>query len=185
MKPVPRHAIIDHVTYEESVRPALRQRVLAAKAPRRVHVGEHFTFLFENTLTMQYQIQEMVRVERLVREADILHEVETYNDLLGGDGELAATLMIEIDDPSVRAVKLSEWLHLPEHIYVVLDDGSRVRPTFDPAQVGADRVSSVQYLKFLVGGRVPTAVGVDLPGAEAETRLTAEQRAALAEDLAS
>jgi hypothetical protein len=185
MKPVPRHAIVDHVTYEESVRPELRQRVLAAKTPRRVHVGEHFTFLFENALTMQYQIQEMVRVERLVREADILHEVETYNGLLGGDGELAATLMIEIDDPAVRAVKLREWLRLPEHVYVVLDDGSRVRPTFDPAQVGADRVSSVQYLKFPVGGRVPAAVGVDLPGAEAETRLTAEQRAALAEDLAS
>lgn len=184
MKPVPRQAIVDHMTYEESVRPELRQRVLAAKAPRRVHVGEHFTFLFENTLTMQYQIQEMVRVERLVREADILHEIETYNGLLGAPGELAATLMIEIDDPAVRAVKLGEWLALPEHIYVVLDDGSRVRATFDPAQVGADRVSSVQYLKFPVGGRVPAAVGVDLPGAEAETRLTAEQRAALAEDLA-
>jgi uncharacterized protein DUF3501 len=185
MKPVLRRAIVDHLTYEESVRPELRQRVLAAKAPRRVHVGEHFTFLFENTLTMQYQIQEMVRVERLVREADIMHEVETYNGVLGGDGELAATLMIEIDDPAVRAVKLREWLRLPEHVYVVLDDGSRVRPTFDPAQVGADRVSSVQYLKFPVGGRVPEAVGVDLPGAETETRLTAEQRAALAEDLAS
>jgi hypothetical protein len=185
MRPVPRQAIVDHLTYEESVRPELRQRVLAAKAPRRVHVGEHFTFLFENTLTMQYQIQEMVRVERLVREADILHELETYNGVLGGDGELAATLMIEIDDPEVRVVKLREWVRLPERVYVLLDDGSRVRPTFDPAQVGADRVSSVQYLKFPVGGRVPVTIGVDLPGAEADTRLTAEQRAALAEDLAS
>lgn len=183
MRPVPRQAIVDHLTYEESVRPELRQRVLAAKAPRRVHVGEYLTFLFENTLTMQYQIQEMVRVERLVREADILHELETYNGLLGAAGELAATLMIEIDDPAVRAVKLSEWLRLPEHVYAVLEDGALVRPTFDPAQVGDDRVSSVQYLKFPVGGRAPVAVGVDLPGAEAETRLTAEQRAALTEDL--
>lgn len=184
MKPVARSAILDYVTYEER-REELRQRVLAAKAARRVHVGEHLTFLFENTLTMQYQVQEMVRVERLVREADIQHELETYNALLGGEGELAATLLIEIDDPALRAVRLREWLALPEHVYPELEDGMRVRATFDLAQVGADRLSSVQYLKFPVGGRVPVALGVDLPGAETETKLTEEQRAALAEDLAS
>jgi hypothetical protein len=182
MKPVARSAILDYATYED-VREEMRARALAAKASRRIHVGEHLTFLFENTLTIQYQIQEMVRVERLVREADILHEVETYNTLLGGDGELGATLLIEIDDPAVRAVKLREWLALPDHVYVAFDDGSRVRAIFDPAQVGDDRLSSVQYLRFPLGGRVPVAIGVDLPVLTLETRLSAEQRAALAEDL--
>lgn len=182
MKPVAREAILDYLTYEEG-REAFRARVLAAKALRRVPVGEYFTFLFENTLTMQYQVQEMVRVERLVRESDIRHELDTYNGLLGGPGELAATLLIEIDDPDVRAVRLREWLALPAHVYVVLDDGTRIRATFDRAQVGHDRLSSVQYLKFPLGGRVPVALGVDLPDAEVESKLTEEQRTALAEDL--
>jgi len=182
MKPVPRTAILDYVTYED-VRPEMRARVLAAKAARRVHLGDHLTVLFENTLTVQYQIQEMVRAERLVREADIVHEVETYNALLGADGELGATLLIEIDDPALRAVKLREWLPLPGHVYVTLDDGTRVPARFDPAQIGEDRLSSVQYLKFPVGGRVPRALGVDLPGLALDTPLSPEQRAALAEDL--
>ena len=184
MKPVTRSAILDYETYAE-VREQVRPRVFAVKEPRRIHVGEHFTFLFENTLTMQYQIQEMVRVERLVREADILHELDTYNQLLAADGELATTLLIEIDDPARRTVKLREWLGLPEHVYATLEDGTRVRALFDPAQIGDERLSSVQYLKFPVGGRVPVAIGLDLSSAQAETRLSAEQRAALAEDLAS
>ena len=184
MRPVLRSAILDYATYED-VRNELRTRVLAAKAARRIHVGEHLTVLFENTLTIQYQIQEMVRVERLVREADIVHEVDTYNGLLGGDGELGATLLIEIDEPGLRAVKLREWLALPGHLYALLDDGTRVRAIFDPAQVGEDRLSSVQYVKFPVGGRVPAAIGVDLPALTLETKLSAEQRAALADDLGS
>jgi hypothetical protein len=68
----------------------------------------------------------------------------------------------EIDDPAVRAVKLREWLGLPRPVYASLEDGTRVRPTFDPRQVGTERVSSVQYLKFPVRGRAPVAVGIDL-----------------------
>ena len=183
MKPVARSAIVDYVTYED-VRNEMRERVLAAKALRRVHVGEHLTFLFENALTVQYQVREMMRVERLVREADIVHELDTYNMLLGGDGELGATLLIEIDDQALRAVKLREWLALPRHVYATLEDGTRARAIFDPAQVGEERLSSVQYLKFPVGGQVPVALGVDLPDLRQETQLSKEQRAALAEDLA-
>lgn len=184
MRPVERSEIVDYQTYED-IRPAFRARVMAAKARRRVHVGDYFTVLFENALTVRYQVQEMMRAERIVREADIRHELETYNALLGGPGELGCTLLVEIDDPALRAVKLREWYALPEHVYVRLDDGTTVRATFDPAQRGAGRLSSVQYLKFPVGGRVPAAVGIDLPGCAAETALTAEQRAALAEDLAA
>jgi hypothetical protein len=183
MKPVRRSDLVDYQTYEDT-RPAFRERAMAEKAARRVHVGRSLTFLFENALTIRYQIQEMMRTERIVRERDIQHELETYNAVLGGPGELGCTLLIEIDDPAERAVKLREWYALPDRLYALREDGTKVRPTFDEAQRGDGRLSSVQYLKFPMGGRVPVAVGVDLPDLTAETRLTAEQRAALAADLA-
>jgi hypothetical protein len=181
-RPVRRSELVDVQSYER-VRPKFREEVLLAKNRRRVHVGEYFTFLFENTVTIRYQIQEMLRAEHITEEAGVLHEVETYNSLLGGANELGCTLLIEIDDADQRAVRLREWFALPEHIYVRLPDGTQVRAAFDESQRGAGRLSSVQYLKFRVGRTAPTAVGIDLPGAAAETTLTPEQRTALAEDL--
>ena len=108
--------------------------------------------------------------ERITQAAGIAHEVAAYNELLGGPGELGATLLIEIDDPAVRAVKLREWLDLPRHVYARLEDGTRVRPSFGPRPVGTERVSSVQYLKLPVGGRVPVAIGIDLPGSPPRRR---------------
>ncbi len=182
MKTVQRSEIIDYQTYED-LRPEFREHVFATKARRRIHVGDCLTFLFENALTVRYQVQEMMRAERMVREKDIQHELATYNQLIGGEGELGCTLMIEVDDPEERSQKLRHWLALPQHIYARLSDGRKIRPSFDPAQVGRDRLSSVQYLKFPVGGAVPVAVGTDLPGMEAETKLSEDQRAALGEDL--
>lgn len=182
MKPVERREIVDYQTYED-IRPKLREEVLAAKAPRRVHVGEHLTFLFENRETVRYQIQEMMRAERIVREDAIVHEIETYNELLGGPGELGCTLLIEIADAEERPAKLAAWRALPEHLYLRLDDGDVVRARFDPRQVGDDRLSSVQYLKFDTKGRVPVALGSDHPALTAEAPLSTEQRAALAQDL--
>ena len=184
MKPVERAEILDYVTYQEG-RDAFREEIFGVKAARRVHVGEYLTLLFENHLTMRYQIQEMVRAERIVRESDIQHEIDTYNEVLGGDGEFGCTLLIEIDDPAIRDVKLKEWWRLPEKMYLLLEDGTRVWATFDERQRGDDRVSSVQYMKFNTGGRVPVAAGVDLPTLKAETSLTAEQSDALREDLSS
>jgi hypothetical protein len=127
----------------------------------------------------------MVRVERMTRDEDVRHELETYNELLGGKGEVGATLLIELPDPAERDRKLREWLDLPRHLYLALDDGTKVRPTFDARQVGTDRLSSVQYFKFDVKGRTPVAAGTDLPALVGETRLSEEQRAALAADLAA
>lgn len=182
MKPVERSEILDWMTYDER-RAELRPAVLAAKAARRIVVGEPFMFLFENRATIRYQVQEMVRTERLVREADIQHELATYNELLGGPGELGCTLLIGIDDERERADKLRAWRDLPQHVYVATEDGTRVRADFDPRQVGDERLSSVQYLKFRVGPRAPVAVGIDLPGLELHTVLSPEQRAALQTDL--
>lgn len=182
MTPVKREEILDLSTYERA-RDELRPAILEAKRRRRIHVGDSLTFLFENRATIRYQIQEMIRAEKMVREAEIRHELETYGELLGGPGELGVTLLIEIPDPEERDVRLREWLDLPGHLYLKLEGGARIRPRFDPRQVGTDRLSSVQYLKFDVKGQVPIAVGADLVALTAEATLTAEQRASLAEDL--
>ena len=183
-RPVERSEIVDYQTYEE-LRPDIRAAVMKEKEPRRIHVGPHLTFLFETHATMRYQVQEMMRAEQIVKEADILHEIETYNEVLGGPGELGCTLLVELDDPKEREVKLAKWLDLPKSLYAKLPDGTKVRPTYDERQVGAERVSSVQYLKFKVGGRAPVGVGCDHPDPELkhETRLTGDQTVALQKDL--
>jgi hypothetical protein len=182
MKSVGREEVVDFETYRET-REAYRTKVLALKEPRRIHVGP-LTFLFENHETIRYQVQEMMLAERIVKEAEIRHELHTYNELLGGPGELGASLLIEIEEPAERDQKLRAWLKLPSHLYAKLDDGTRVRARFDARQVGDTRLSSVHYLKFDVQGRVPLALGSDLPELMIETPLTAVQRAALGEDLA-
>lgn len=184
MRPVRREEILDLSAYDRS-RAEIRAAVLEAKKVRRVHVAGALTLLFENTATIRYQIQEMVRAERMQGEAEIRHELETYNELLGAKGELGVSLLIEIPEPEERDRKLREWLALPGHLYLLTEDGGKVRPRFDPRQVGTDRLSSVQYLKFDVRGRVPVAAGSDLPQLQAETPLAPEQRAALAADLES
>jgi hypothetical protein len=184
MRPVRRDELLDLASYERS-RAEIRAATLEAKRPRRVHVAGVLTFLFENTATMRYQVQEMIRAERMTGEAEIRHELETYNELLGGPGELGCSLLIEIAEPAERDRRLREWLALPEHLYVKVEDGAKVRARFDPRQVGSDRLSSVQYLKFDVGGRAPVAVGSDLPQLASETVLDPEQREALAHDLSS
>ena len=182
MKRVNRQEILDYVTYEEE-RDKLRKKIMKIKNLRRINVGGVLSFLFENTDTVRYQIQEMVRVERIVKETDILHEIKTYNDLLGNSGELGCTLLIEIDDSEERQEKLIQWLDLPNHLYLSLEDGSRIRASFDERQIGDSRLSSVQYIKFDTGGKTPFAIGSDLPLLKAETTLTVEQQKALSEDL--
>lgn len=179
---VERSDVVDHVTYEET-REAFRKKVLAEKARRRIHVGEYFTFLFENTLTIRYQIQEMMRIEQIVREKDILHEIDTYNGILGEEGELGCTLMIGIDDEQDKDLNLLAQMQLPAHIYAVLADGTRIYPRFKAAQRGETRLASVQYLKFPANDCAPIAIGIDLPTYRAETALTEDQKSALSEDL--
>jgi len=179
---VQRSEIIDYVTYEER-RDEIRRKVLEIKRPRRIHVGEHLTFLFENAATIRYQIQEMMRTEHIVKEADIEHEISTYNELIGKEGELGCTLLIEIDDEADRAIKLKQWLNLPQHLYIESEDGERFSATFDNRQVGDDRLSSVQYLKFDLKGQIPVAIGSSLPALLLHSQLNAVQKTALSADL--
>jgi hypothetical protein len=182
VKRVERSEILDYVTYGEQ-REAMRSSALRAKSVRRILVGEYFTFLFENHETVRYQVQEMMRIEHIVKEDDIQHELDTYNELIHPAGTLGCTLMVGIDDEAVRDEKLHAWMGLNEHIYAKLPDGTRVRPTWDSRQVGDTRLSSVQYLTFALGDEAPTAIGIEMPGIEAETELSGAQREALGEDL--
>ena len=182
MKRVPRQEILDYVTYEDQ-RDRFRKKIMKIKGLRRINVPGVLSFLFENTYTVHYQIQEMMRVEHIVKETDIQHEINTYNELLGDSGELGCTLLIEIDDPDERDEKLTQWLELPKYLYLSLEDESRIRASFDERQIGDARLSSVQYITFNTGGKTPIAIGSDLPLLKAETTLTADQKKALTEDL--
>jgi hypothetical protein len=182
MTPVQRTDILDYLTYADQ-REAIRSSAMAAKALRRVHLGPHLTFLFENPETIRYQVLEMVRVEQMVRESDIRHELDTYNAVLGGAGELGCTLLIEIPDPADRDLLLRRWRDLPEHIFLACTDGARIQARFDPAQMSEDKLSSVQFLKFELGRRSPAALVSDHPDLRAETILDAPTREALRSDL--
>ena len=184
MRKVQRSDVLDFQTYNDR-REAYRLRVMEEKAKRRIHVGEHLTFLFESTDTILYQVQEMMRLEQTVRETEIQHELDTYNQLLGGPGELGCTLLIEIDDSAARAQRLRDWLTLPQQLYIKAEDGTLVRAIWDAAQVGDTRLSSVQYLKFPVGERTPVAIGADHPALTIEVPLTDAQRETLRRDLSS
>ena len=182
MNNVNRKEILDYVTYEEH-RATVRKNIMKIKEVRRINVGGILSFLFENKDTVCYQIQEMIRVERIVKELDILHEIKTYNEILGKSGELGCTLLIQIDDPVERDSKLTKWIDLPMHLYLKLEDETRIMATFDERQIGDGRLSSVQYIKFNTKGKVPSAIGSDHPLFIEETSLTSEQKQALSDDL--
>jgi len=184
MRAVQRSQILDGPHYERT-RSFSRASVMEIKRRRRIHVGSCLTFLFENTTTIWYQVQEMLRAERIDRETDIVHELDTYNALLGGPGQLGCCLLIEIDDPVVRDRRLREWRALPAYVYMRCEGGATVRPTVDPAQIDEHSISAVQYLKFHLDDWRPIALGCDLPGLIAETTLVREQRDALNDDLRS
>lgn len=182
MKPVQRTEILDYVTYGER-REAIRASAMAAKDLRRVHLGEHLTFLFENPETVRYQVLEMVRAEQMVKEADIQHELDTYNALLGGPGELGCTLLMEIPDEAARPELLRRWRDLPRRIALTFAEGGEAWATVDEDQFDEAKASSVQFLRFVVGGRTPVGLRVDHPDLRAAVAFTPGQARALAEDL--
>jgi len=182
MRKVERAELLDFATYGD-IRDERRRAVMEIKANRRIHVSSVFTFLFENTDTVRYQIQEMMRAERIVREAHIEEEMAAYNAILGDDGELGCVLLIEIEDEQERDRLLRAWHDLPQHLFVRTDDGRLIRPTYDPAQIGDEKLSSVQYLKFKVGASMPVAIGADHPAIQVQMELSEPQRQALLADL--
>jgi hypothetical protein len=184
MKKVVRADILDYLTYDEH-RQGIRASAMETKALRRVHAGPYLTFLFENPETVRYQVLEMVRAEGMVRESDIQHELDTYNALLGEEGDLGCTLFIEIEDEAARADLLCRWRDLPGHVLLRLADGKEIEAQWDKDQMSVDKLSSVQFLRFHTGvGARPVALVVTHPELKAQALFEAPVREALASDLA-
>jgi len=175
----------------ELARDTFRKRVFAVKDARRVRVGDHLTFLFENHDTVLYQIQEMLRVERITEPAAIAHEIRTYNDLIAGPDELAATLLVEYEDPAERARMLRELVGLERYVSFAIAGQAAAAAVFDAAQIADEKISSVHYVRFPLGRERASAlrrgagaeIVVDHPHMHARVALTPSQVAALSEDL--
>jgi len=150
MRPIERAEVLDLGAYEQ-IRPHFRDRLIAQKKHRRISVGDHMTFIFENRDTVLLQIQEMLRTERITSESGIRHEIDTYNTLVPGDGELFATLMIEYQDPDERSEALAKLADLSSHVRLVI--GDRVAEAQFEALPGEEesRLPAVNYLRFKVG----------------------------------
>lgn len=151
MKPIERREILGIADYE-TIRDHFRARVIAEKKHRRVAVGANATATFENRDTVLLQIQEMIRTERITREAAIQHEIDTYNQLVPGDGEISCTLMIEIADAKERDAFLVAARGFERHVSLVVG-GERARAKWDPALELEDQTPAVHYLKFALGER--------------------------------
>lgn len=180
---------VKNIAEYELEREKLRPQMMALKDRRRVRVGDHLTFLFENHDTVLYQIQEMMRIERLVRREDIEHEIKTYNELIPKPYGLSASLLIEYESPQERDVWLRQLLGLENHVWMQIADTPAVRASFDTRQISTDRLSSVQYISFQFTPeqaarlREGARIIVDHPHYQAETQLTPEQIEELAKDL--
>jgi len=175
------------------VRQAARRRIMNVKRHRRIAVGDDVSLVFENFDTVLFQTQEMLFVERISDLDRVREELAVYNELLPGPGELSATMFVEITDPSQTIVRLNQLVGIDE--CVSLDVGGvRVPATFEPGRSREDKISAVQYVRFPMGDAVaqrfgtagtPIEIAIDHPHYRAHTRLTEEQRSALAEDLAA
>lgn len=189
MQPVELSEIKSIADYELA-REALRPGVLALKARRRIHVGDHLTLLFENRETVRYQIQEMMRIERITKPDEIAHEVHTYNELIPARGELSASLLVEYDTPAERDVKLRELLGLEKHLWLDVPGAGRTCAVFDERQIATDRISAVQYIRFqltaaqMAGFSNGAAIVCDHPAYMACRELTRAELDELAPDFA-
>ncbi len=185
--------IVDMRAYERE-RDDLRRQIIDLKRLRRVALGPIMTLVFENTVTMRWQVQEMARAERMLRDEQIAHEVETYNQLIPDADELSATLMLELTSER----ELREWLPrlvgIEQHLAVVLPDGTRVvgAPSEeDELRLTRDDITAaVHFLKFrLAASDVemfasgPVHIVVDHPDYDQGVLLTPEQHEQLLSDL--
>jgi hypothetical protein len=191
MKPVERQELLGLGEYE-AVREHFRRRIIQVKSARRVALGSNMTLLFENHDTVLFQIQEMLRTERITKEAAIRHEIDTYNALIPSPNELSATLFIEYPDREERERMLSALAGVEAAFYLAAG-GARVPARGEHRGERTDRTTAVQYLRFpleaaavrvLETGEGELRVGVDHPAYGAEALLSAEALASLRDDRA-
>jgi hypothetical protein len=190
MQPVGRAEILDIGAYEE-IREPFRRRIIELKRVRRVALGSNFTVLFENHDTVLYQIQEMLRTERITREDAVLHELETYNELIAKEGELSATIFIEYPDRDERERMLSALAGIEDKFHLEVGT-SRIAVRNETRGSLPNRTTAVHYAKFplprdavlAVGtGKAVVALGVEHPAYRARAVLTPRTVEELARDL--
>jgi hypothetical protein len=177
----------------EKVRTVLRPLFIHEKERRRLAVGSHLTFLFENSATVWYQIEEMIRSEGMTDAAAIQHEIDTYNELIPARGEISATLLIEFAEAKERDAALRRLVGIEKHLWLKLGD-RKVPLAFDDRQMSSERVSSVQFVRFNIAMESDAflkladanqvAIVADHPNLGAEARIVGELANAIAEDLA-
>lgn len=183
----------------EKVREGERARIIALKKNRRVSVGDNLTFLFENRDTVLFQIQEMIRTERIVADAKVQEEIDAYAPLVPTDGELSATLFIEIpelvrmsQDDVRRTINRFQGLDRGS-VFLTVGDLLPIPARFEEGLSKEEKMAAVHYLRFAVSPKARTALAdpaqgvrlvVDHPNYKAERELTQANRRELLQDLA-
>ena len=193
MPKIARDSLMTLEAYSKA-RPEYRTRVIAHKKNRTLALGAHVTLIFEDELTMRYQVQEMLRVEKIFEEAGIQDELEAYNPLIPDGGNLKATMMIEYPDTDERQRMLAKLIGIEDRVWMRVAGHS---PVYAIADEDLDRendakTASVHFLRFeltremvatLKGGAV-LAAGVDHPAYRvARDKLPGKTVAALVRDL--
>jgi len=172
-----------------------RARVIAHKKARTVHLGEHVTLIFEDQLTIQYQVQEMLRVEKIFEEAGIQDELDAYNPLIPDGRNFKATMMIEYEDANERKGALARLKGVEDRAYVQVEGLQKVFAIADEdlERENEQKTSSVHFLRFELTDEMADAlkygmtlaVGIDHPHYAARLDpLRVEARDALLKDLA-
>jgi hypothetical protein len=175
-------------------RPAFRARVIEHKKRRTAHVGEHVTLIFEDELTIRYQVQEMLRIERIFEEDGIEGELQAYNPLVPDGGNLKATMLIEYPDVTERQRALASLKGIEDRSWVQVAGAERVYAIADEdlERENAEKTSAVHFLRFELSAPMRTAlrrgaglaIGIDHPQYQASVEASPQVRDALAADLA-
>lgn len=175
-------------------RPQFRARVMAHKKNRTVSLGDHITLIFEDELTVRYQVQEMLRVERIFEAQGIEDELAAYNPLIPNGRNLKATMMLEFPDPYVRRKWLADLMGVEDKVWVEVAGHERVWAVADEdlERENEHKTSSVHFLRFELTERMAQTlkkgagltIGVDHPRYTAKLETPPAVRDALARDLA-
>lgn len=177
-----------------SARSEMRKQLMEHKKNRMVQLGEHVTLIFEDETTMRYQIQEILRAEKIFEAADIQGELDAYNPLIPDGSNWKVTMMIQYPDEAERRKRLAELKNIEDHVWVQIEGHDRVYAIADEdmERTNEDKTSAVHFLRFeLIPSMLPTAksgvtiaMGIDLPAYTAEIlEIPSATRTSLVNDL--
>ncbi len=149
MPPISRDSLLTLEAYAKA-RPDFRARVIAHKKTRKIQLGENVTLIFEDELTIRYQIQEMLRAEKIFDEPGIREELEAYGPLVPDGANWKATMMIEFPDPVERSARLRELIGIQDRVWIKIAGHDPVYAVADEdlERETGEKTSSVHFLRF-------------------------------------